>query len=179
MGKIDNDKMWASLISILENTIDIPKMQSIGHYLRIALKDQGLTYRNGKIYTREELNKYALEDPLLGPFDHVDKDFPVNTNLELSPSEETKKSDQELTEFEKAVLNIIPDHITHKDSVEEFARRNANRLLSIARKQIASEINKEKMINGFLNDIVIKSLISPADCYSKGVEDTLKAIEGK
>ena len=65
----------------------------------------------------------------------------TDANFELVESEsESIRSDQEeLTEFEKAVLDIIPDHNTHTDSVEEFARRNGNRLLSIARKQFINE----------------------------------------
>ena len=160
MGKIDNDKMWASLISILENTIDIPKMQSIGHYLRIALKDQGLTYRNGKIYTREELNKYALEDPLLGPFDHVDKDFPVNTNLELSYTEVTKESDQ-FTEFERSLKNVLEETLECGDT--HNLKADAGLLLSIARRKIASEIDIYSLQDKFANS---SHGIVPIDLYN-------------
>lgn len=52
-----------------------------------------------------------------------------------------KKTD--LTEFEYAVLSVISDHNSHKDSIEEFAKRNAEKLLELARKELQPEFDKE------------------------------------
>lgn len=86
-----------------------------------------------------------------------------------------KKSDQELTEFEKAVLDIIPDHRTHTDSVEEFARRNANRLLSISRKQFIEEACK--FIYNYCNPELSKSATLEEIGRDKIIEDFRKALE--
>ena len=46
---------------------------------------------------------------------------------------------EELTEFEYAVLSVISDHNSHTDSIEEFAKRNAKKLLTLAYKQFEKE----------------------------------------
>ena len=72
---------------------------------------------------------------------------------------------KELTDFEYAVLSVISDHNKHTDSIEDFARRNAKNLLSIAYKQFEKELPKWKKNgnsfggNGY-NDIYLISALS-------------------
>ena len=100
--------------------------------------------------------------------------------------EDTLKAIKEnsMTEFEKAVLDIIPDHNTHTDSVEAFAKRNADRLLAIARKQIASEIDVDAMVDACKSNLPFTGQYEEygnalAYQYKSGIEDTLKKIKGE
>lgn len=94
------------------------------------------------------------------PFD----DFRKSDTEKLEPKQETP--DIELTEFEIAVLGVISDHNNSNDSIEKFAKRNANRLLSIARKMIIEEL-KEYKIHAPLPLLPNGWIVGVRDCISK------------
>jgi hypothetical protein len=48
--------------------------------------------------------------------------------------------EEELTEFDYAVLSIISDHNSHKDSIGAFAKRSSKKLLELARKELEKDI---------------------------------------
>lgn len=95
-------------------------------------------------------------------------DYPQN-HLFLVPKE------QPLTEFEYAVLSVISDHNSHKDSIEAFARRIAKKLLDIARK----ELEANYYTNVVDDKIVFKSDLHNRDlqaAYDFGKQDALKDL---
>ena len=47
--------------------------------------------------------------------------------------------EEELTEFDYAVLSIISDHNSHTDPIEAFAKRSSKKLLDLARKEIEKD----------------------------------------
>ena len=55
---------------------------------------------------------------------------------------EKHNEEEELTEFDYAVLSIISDHNSHTDSIESFAKRSSKKLLDLARKEIEDEANE-------------------------------------
>ena len=55
--------------------------------------------------------------------------------------------ENELTEFDYAILSIISDHNSHKDSITEFAKRSSKKLLDLARKEILKRLAKMEESN--------------------------------
>ena len=58
--------------------------------------------------------------------------------------------EEELTEFDYAVLSIISDHNSHTDSIEAFAKRSSKKLLDLARKEILKDLPKWKRAKEYL-----------------------------
>ena len=111
MVQIDNVKMWESLIRISKEGDNLIGDREIG----LALKDQGLEYKDGEIVSKEEIK---------------------GNQREVSPNP------SELTAFEKAIALLIFNSQKTCNSIkvcEEQARKESKALLTFARKQIASE----------------------------------------
>ena len=109
--QIDNVKMWESLIRISKEGDNLIGDREIG----LALKDQGLEYKDGEIVSKEEIK---------------------GNQREVSPNS------SELTEFEKAIALLIFNSQNTCNSIkvcEEHARKESKALLTFARQQIASE----------------------------------------
>ena len=71
--------------------------------------------------------------------------------------------EEELTEFDYAVLSIISDHNSHTDSIEAFAKRSSKKLLDLARKEILKEFRcREEQFY--------------RDGFEKGTENALKSL---
>ena len=92
---------------------------------------------------------------------------------------------EELTEFEYAVLSVISDHNTHTDSIEEFAKRNAKRLLKIAYKQFEKErldIPEDKLdsIYFFFDHWIMDNMnASKRECFRIGYACGRASIESE
>ena len=149
--EIDNKKMWESILVQTKFNTNLYRLHSV---IVKALNKQGLEYKDGEIISN-------------------------------APVQET--SDVELTEFEKWFKKLIGCYASAMGTpiVEqpeykrnEFVKNHASSLLSIARKQIASEINVSVLSNnkGYMDGIAY----SPTDMYQaylQGIEDTVKAIK--
>lgn len=106
---------------------------------------------------------------------------------ELVP--ETDFGKNELTEFEKELVEIIgfsisKSAITPNVSIIEFAKQYSDKLLSIARKQIASEIDVDNAARKYheecgLYGYGVEMARCSADGYKKGMLAALKAIKGE
>ena len=83
--------------------------------------------------------------------------------------------EEDLTEFDYAVLSVISDHNSHTDSIEAFAKRSSKKLLDLARKEL--EANYYTKV---LDDrMVFKSELHATDlqtAYDMGKQDTLKDL---
>lgn len=85
--------------------------------------------------------------------------------------------EEELTEFDYAVLSIISDHNSHTDSIEAFAKRSSKRLLTIARKEILKDLPKWKKSNDNLNLNTIVHHLNDDVLYWKGYYIWMKDLE--
>ena len=103
-------------------------------------------------------------------------------DCKLRPEESHNKSESnELTEFEQSLQRMfwtvynyddaktvgMPERVDDIQNVKQCAQR----LYSIARKQIASEIDFDGMVNRYKKDFL------NASAYAQGIEDCIKAIE--
>lgn len=97
---------------------------------------------------------------------------------ELANSARTCKDSQKLMEFEKELATLLGLYYICKSDPDtgftdvEFSKEYAKELLSIARKQIASEIDVDAMVS---DTIICENLAY----YRQGIEDTIKKIEGE
>lgn len=106
--------------------------------------------------------------------------------LKLSNVERTGKNCEELTEFEKELIEIIGDSISQSAitpdmSIIEFAKQYSDKLLSIARKQIASETDVDAMVNEYIKHLNSKGVNTfdgfAASVYRQGIERCKLAIQ--
>ena len=94
--------------------------------------------------------------------------------------------ESELTEFEETLLKIVNSY-KGKEMHTEGAKAWAKELLSIARKQIVSEVDSEQLTENFKQYVLLKEangcdgpLISlGTDCYKRGIKHCLDEIELK
>ena len=123
--KIDNKKMWESIISKWESN-EHGAWFELGD-IYAALKDQGFTVNNkGEIVSIE----------------------PESQRMTSAKAKEALLPDGELSEFEKAVQQTISsyqflpqdiDHCVRREDAFNFYQKAASSLLSIARKQFIEE----------------------------------------
>ena len=141
-------------------------------------REKGLTYDPVnqvyyKVYKHgDEIIKSATEE-----------EIPHNTIKFDNVPETDFGKEEKLTEFEKTLKTIIDDF------VDDFGRdgehldygstvQYAQELLSIASKQIASEVDVKKMLVSYKARVRFTSTDEQIG-YTRGIEDTLKAIAGK
>ena len=99
--------------------------------------------------------------------------------LEVKEAQEEQVSE----EFEKA-FQLICNELGVSYSCKAALKSDANELLSIARKQIASEIDVDAMVeDNILCDNAVETptpyRINERAYYRQGIEDTLKTIKGE
>lgn len=103
-------------------------------------------------------------------------DFEFEDNWELVPTngkvkEETKQ--EELTEFERLLQDEYADEARLKD---DGVHHIANHLLSIARKQIVSEIDEYEMVNKFCESATERVKFD-SYFFQEGIRATIKEIK--
>lgn len=180
MTQIDNKKMWESLLKAMprhRNGEFVYSVSLTSDTIIEALKDQGLTVNdNGEIVETGNC-----------PCDSCDSQ---NGGCALTCSKykeyarkKTVEPQHELTEFEQAISQTIEsysflphdiDHCVNKEDAIEFYHKAADCLLSIARKQIASEIDANAMESEFRGGVS-----SYGSIYRQGIEDVVKLIKGE
>lgn len=110
------------------------------------------------------------------------------TSEEIPHSESEQ---EELNEFEKWFKKLIGCYASAmgtplieqpEDRQNDFVKKHAQSLLSIARKQIASEINVDEMVQKFKDGVEenphgILACLTLHGAYKLGMDDTLKAIK--
>ena len=154
--ELDNKKMWEAMAKFA------PTKETL-LWINMCVESQGFKLNdNFEIVPVEEHPEWDKPDICKG-CNNVKGCIACVDGSNWAHIEEPELSHQELTEFEKAVLDIIPDHRTHTDSVEEFAKRNANRLLSIARKQFIEDCMDPLYRPQWLKDMLKKA-------YDRGYE---------
>ena len=94
-----------------------------------------------------------------------------------------------MTEFELAIhrrLNLLRGEWLDDDYLQEETKNMASELMDLARKQIASEIDKDSMQNEYIDLLESRGMerdkaVTFSVAYCSGIENTLKAIqeEGK
>ena len=103
-------------------------------------------------------------------------------------SAEAKESllpDRELNEFEKELANLVGHYYICKSDPDtnftdvEFTKEYASELLSIARKQIADEIDMDAMVDDYDTSYMKSSALSEMahEHYRQGIEETLNKIK--
>ena len=112
---------------------------------------------------------------------------------EIKQAEPKQDTSKEMTEFEKYFKKLIGCYASAMgvplmeqplETQNDFVRKHASSLLSLARKQITSEIDAKEMLMKIYNSEYCSRLVHPyvdhyTDGYSKGITDTLKAIKGE
>ena len=156
MVQIDNVKMWESLIRISKEGDNLIGDREIG----LALKDQGLEYKDGEIVSKEKIK---------------------GNQRKVSPNP------SELSEFEKAIALLIFNSQNTCNSIkvcEEQARKESKALLTFASQQIASEIDADAMVEYFIENLPAYTVIHESvdkrlwgEPYKKGIKDTIKKIK--
>lgn len=146
-----------------------------------ALFKVGELCNNFRIATEEEILEYT-------------KNIGTEYGFFKKQKEESKQesSDGRLTEFEETLKTIVNSfaqpigHLSVDEMTDKGARNAAKTLLSIARKQIASEIDVDKMIAKYIKKDNLDDDTRPAwikevilNRYRHGIEDTLKVIKEK
>lgn len=198
--ELNNKKMWESIIKNKTGFQNICVLDIVN-----ALNDQGLTVEFDKIASiepeqtnwtknydwnngtmtiynlskEEHLKVVEFLDCLRHP-DVPETDF---GKKELANSARTCKDSQELTEFEKA-FQLICNDLGVSYSCKAALKSDANELLSIARKQIASEIDVDAMVeDNIICDNAVETptpyRINERAYYRQGIEDTIKKIKGE
>ena len=186
MAKIDNDKMWESILSFRiseeeeKELMDSNPLQAalffIGQSIKKGLKDQGLEYNpetkeiqeidylwNGEIRVRK------VTGVLKKMLDNLDEES-------LAKTREKMLEETELTDFEKVLAECIHKAQGSVLSPEWVAITWSNALMAEARKQIASDIK------GYIHEIpyIIKDgyiVSEPTQYFINGMQYVLNKIE--
>ena len=159
MAKIDNDKMWESILSFRiseeeeKELMDSNPLQAalffIGQSIKKGLKDQGLEYNpetkeiqeidylwNGEIRVRK------VTGVLKKMLDNIDEEELQKTREEMLK----ESSDGELSEFEIRIYDWCSsdsDGQIDRNTMHKISKNRAKILLEIARKQLQPEIDAE------------------------------------
>ena len=112
---------------------------------------------------------------------------------EIKQAEPKQDTSKEMTEFEKYFKKLIGCYASAMgvplmeqplEKQNDFVRKHASSLLSLARKQITSEIDAKEMLMKIYNSEYCSRLVHPyvdhyTDGYSKGITDSIEIIERK
>ena len=135
-----------------------------------------------------EIAKEINNEQRAQPFNVMTRVFRPATPEEIPHSESEQ---EELNEFEKWFKKLIGCYASAmgtplieqpEDRQNDFVKKHAQSLLSIARKQIASEINVDEMVQKFKDGVEenphgILACLTLRGAYKLGMNDTLKAIK--
>lgn len=134
-------------------------------------REEGIAGGDISIFSLQE--NYELVERLRPIEEVIGEEF----NKQLNQLKKTKKNNQELTWFKKFLCNITNLGKPDEKELEEL-KSNAKGLLKIARKQIASEIDVEDMVEEKKDSLNLeKDAYFAFGAYRKGIEDTLKKIK--
>lgn len=187
------------------NNADIPQ-KDFAEPKQELTEQEFFNLSKGTVIITPEGYDYMMGGEVLYP-DNPNKDFSIirwhkfdHKGCRLATEEETKRyfeklesngwkwlpdtgkmeHKQELTEFEEAVQQLANCIATAGTTEVIVDAASTNKLLSIARKQIASEIDTEDLVEEKKDSLNLERDANFAfGAYRQGIEDTIKAIKGK